>query len=780
MEKRVEDYLNIATVIFVVIDTEQKVDLINKKGCEVLGYQENEIIGKNWFDNFIPERLRNEVRLVFLRLISGEITVADYFENPVLTKTGEEKLIRWHNTVLRNQDNKITGTLSSGEDITERKRIEESARASERRYRDLVETMHEFVSEIQLDGVFQFVNQPFCKAAGYQIQELVGTNFFSYLHPDDSEKTLSHCRLLQESKKPIYNCEYRFRKKDGTYLDLLTNGDPVYDSSGNLKSVLQISFDITERKKIEKALKSAEEQKEIVLNSLTDLVVYHDLQSRVMWTNKAAGDSVGVKPEDLIGRYCYEIWHSRKKACPGCSVIKARQTGKPQEHQITSPDGRIWFIRGFPVKDENDNVTGVVEVAQDVTRRKKAEEELERLNKELAKTNRKLQSLALKDYQTSLYNHLYLADIIEAEFYRARRLGTSLSAIMLDIDYFKSINDVYGYQFGDMILKQFARQLKKMVRRYDIIVRFGGEEFVGICPGINRQQTVTLARRILNALNLYNFGDKKHTVKIKLSIAVASYPEDRVIKGMDLIELTENILGEVKEYGGNKVYSSQDIKKKRHSLSEKGKESAEVTLLKKKIDKLTKQSNQSLIEAVFAFAKTIEFKDHYTGEHSERTIYYATEIARLLDLSQNEVENIRQAAILHDLGKIGISEKILGKKAKLTPEEFDEIKKHPQIGVDIIRPIQFLHGIIPLILYHHERWDGKGYPAGLKGEDIPIGARIISVADVYQALTSNRPYRKAYPGEEAVKIIKSGSGKQFDPKVVEVFLKILSQEKNKK
>lgn len=132
---------------------------------------------------------------------------------------------------------------------------------------------------------------------------------------------------------------------------------------------------------------------------------------------------------------------------------------------------------------------------------------------------------------------------------------------------------------------------------------------------------------------------------------------------------------------------------------------------------------------------------------------------------------------MHDLGKIGISEKILLKKGKLTKKEFEEIKKHPQIGVDIIRPIQSLQNVVPMIFYHHERWDGRGYSSRLKGEDIPVGARIIAVSDVYEALTSDRPYRKAYSEAEAKKIIRESAGGQFDPKIVEIFLKVLEEEK---
>ncbi len=412
-----------------------------------------------------------------------------------------------------------------------------------------------------------------------------------------------------------------------------------------------------------------------------------------------------------------------------------------------------------------------------VKTKEQLKEEARILRRELSKTNRKLKQVSLIDSSTGLYNYRYLQDIIEAEFHRAKRYVHSLAVIMLDIDYFKSINDVYGHRFGDLVLKQFAKQLKRMVRRYDIVIRFSGEEFVIVSPGTDRSRALILAQRLLEALNLYNFGNKEHTVKMKLSLAVVSYPEDKITQGFDLINISDQILDKVKECGGNRIYSSIDIKTNKPPVLEKGEESAQVELLKSKIDRVTRKAHQSLIEAISAFAKTIELKDHYTGEHVENTVQYVTGITKELDLPRGETELIKQAAMLHDLGKIGISENILLKKSKLTKKEFEEIKKHPQIAVDILRPIQFLHGLIPFIFYHHERWDGKGYPSGIKGEDIPLGARIIAIADVYQALTSQRPYRKAYSKKKAIQIIKNGSGTQFDPRIVNVFLKILQEER---
>jgi len=533
-----------------------------------------------------------------------------------------------------------------------------------------------------------------------------------------------------------------------------------------------------ERKRKDEALKESEFQYRTTIDSMADMIHVVGEDLRVILFNKSFEEFNKKAGLDIntYGRTIFEIFPFLNE-----NIRKEyRQVFDTGKMLITEENYRVLdkeFLtetRKIPIFD-GKKVVRVVTVVRDITGQKGSEKELAQLNKELVKSNKKMKELILRDPHTGLYNHRYLQEVIESEFYRARRYVHPLSVIMLDVDYFKSINDVYGHQFGDLVLAQLAKQLKRMVRRYDIVIRFGGEEFLIVSPGAEGPTALTLAQRLLDAIDLYNFGDKKHSVKLKLSIAVASYPEDAAAKGMDLIGITEKILNKVKEYGGNRVYSSADIKKKPALSSAKEKEGNNVNFLKDKIDKLNKRANQSLIEAVFAFAKTIELKDHYTGEHVEKTVQYATEIARALGLSKEEVERIKEAAILHDLGKIGISEGVLLKESSLTSKEFNIIKKHPQIGVDIIRPIHFLHSIIPLILYHHERWDGKGYPNGLKAEEIPLGARIIAIADVYQALSSDRPYRKACPKDKAVEIIKNGSGTQFDPKIVSVFLKILQK-----
>ena len=596
---------------------------------------------------------------------------------------------------------------------------------------------------------------------------------------------------------------------------------------------------ITELEKAESRQKIADEllrktelQQKAILNNIPDIAWLKDKESRFIAVNDAFGRACGLSPKELMGKNDFDIWPPKLAQKYRADDKEVMATGKRKsfEEPLADKEGKIQWLETIktPIYNDQGEVIGTTGIARDITERKRYEERLREarseleirvkvrtaelsraneelrkeiaereklgetlvtdrkntqervcvLNKELVRSNERLKKLLLTDAHTGLYNHRYLEQVIEAEFHRAKRSAHPLSVIMMDLDYFKSINDVYGHQFGDLVLKQFARRLKMIMRKYDIIIRSGGEEFIIVSPDMGLAQSLNTAQRILESVSASSFGDRKHAVKLKLSLAAVSYPEDGAARGSGLVNLADKVLGKAKEFGGNRVYSSLDLKNIKYPAGEKKNNKAlNIKLLQGKIEKLTKRSNQGLVEAIFAFAKTIELKDHYTGEHVEETVRFVTEICNKLGLPREEIEMIKQGAALHDLGKIGISEKILLKKSKLTRSEFEQIKKHPQIGADILRPIHFLRNIIPLVFYHHEKWDGTGYPSGIKGEEIPIGARIIAIADVYQALTSDRPYRKAYPRQKAMRILKAGAGSQFDPRITDIFLKILQHGK---
>lgn len=201
-----------------------------------------------------------------------------------------------------------------------------------------------------------------------------------------------------------------------------------------------------------------------------------------------------------------------------------------------------------------------------------------------------------------------------------------------------------------------------------------------------------------------------------------------------------------------------------------------VVSIRKIVEKQRLQSDTiQLFDTIKVLALALDARDHYTHGHSQQVTEYSIAIAREMGLTRVEVEIIHDAGILHDIGKIGIPDAILLKPGRLTENEYNQIKKHPEIGRNILQPVDCLSDKIPLIYHHHERFDGRGYPEGLQGEEIPLGARILSVADAYQAMTSDRPYRNALTVETAVEELEVNKGKQFDPNVVDIFLRILKR-----
>ena len=733
----------------------------------------------------------------------------------------------------------MIGVIEYVRNVTEQKKAEDALRVSEEKFRIIAESAISWAYLVDANRKMVYVS-PSCKRiTGYSPEDFMANPdlIMNIVHKDDIALLLKQVKKVCDNNEKL-EIEFRILDKNNQIHWIDHVCIPVFDKSGKLIGRRASNRDVTENKNNENELKIYRDKLEVLVKERTvslenEIQVRKNAEGKASSLNKQIEFILGatktgldivdkdyniqyVNPEwalhygDWQGKKCFTYFKDRKSPCPECPMEEAFKTKRAvvseevmfkendRPNQVTTipfqdATGKWLFARVHVDMTEKKKIDQELQryhndleylveertqdLLQETARYKKSELEKSALNRELIKTNEKLKNVSLVDSHTGLYNYRYLQDVIEAEFHQARRYAQNLALIMLDVDYFKSINDVYGVAFGDLVLKQLSRQLKHMVRRYDVLVRYSGEEFIIISPRLDRNVAFNMAQRLLDSLNLINFGNKKHSVKLKLSFSVVAFPDDRVSNGMDLVNLANKVLNKVKESGGNRAYSTLDIRSPLKKGMDRISKAIGVKSLKNTISKLNKQTKQGLSESIFAFAKTLELKDHYSGEHVENTVRFATEIAKGLDLPKEDVELIKQAAMLHDLGKIGISESILLKKGKLTKKEFDEIKKHPQIGADIIRPIQFLHALIPFIFYHHERWDGKGYPSGIRGEDIPLGARVIAIADVYQALISDRPYHKAFPKATAIDMIKKSSGTQFDPRIVDTFLKIITQEK---
>ncbi|WP_051276447.1 bifunctional diguanylate cyclase/phosphohydrolase [Desulfovirgula thermocuniculi] len=363
---------------------------------------------------------------------------------------------------------------------------------------------------------------------------------------------------------------------------------------------------------------------------------------------------------------------------------------------------------------------------------------------------RKQRGLAVRDSLTMLYNHSYLKQALEREVARAGKQGSKVAYLTMDVDNFKSYNDQFGHPAGNELLRQLARLLEKNVRRTDIVGRCGWDEFAVILPGADQTVAVEIGERLRQAIMEYPFPYRELMPggRITVSVGVSCFP-DSASNASELISQANEAMYNAKCNAKNRV--------------------AAWFLAFKELEP-DWPGERDVLYSIGELLAMVNKKDRYTYGHSEKVAYYATALARAAGLTQEEVKKIKVAAFLHDLGKVDIPEEILNKPGPLSDAERELCQRHPVIGAEIVQQIKSLREVVPLIRHHHERYDGKGYPDGLAGEAIPLGARIIAIADSFDAMTTNRPYRRAKTHREAIQELRKEAGRQFDPHLAELFV----------
>ncbi len=359
--------------------------------------------------------------------------------------------------------------------------------------------------------------------------------------------------------------------------------------------------------------------------------------------------------------------------------------------------------------------------------------------------------LANLDELTGVYNHRYFQNTLSQQIEEANKKNTNICLLFIDIDHFKYYNDLYGHSAGDVVLSRFGEIFKQTVREQDIVARYGGEEFAVIIPDISEEEAVKIGNRIRDVIeNTYFEGEENQpSGKLTISVGVSCYPQKAKSK-QELINTADDALYRAKFFNKNRVESYYSV------LEE----------LKSDID----EKHIDLISSIKTLISVINAKDRYTYAHTDRVVIYCELMAKHLGLSENDRKILRYGAYLHDIGKIQISKDILVKRTKLTDEEWEILKSHPANGVEVIKPVATLKEVWPLILHHHEKFDGTGYPKGIKGNKIPFLTRILSVVDSFDAMTSNRPYSKRKTYEEAILELERCSNTQFDPIIVKEFI----------
>jgi len=560
----------------------------------------------------------------------------------------------------------------------------------------------------------------------------------------------------------------------------------------NYKNAILLSIrDITARKKREKTLLESEERYALAMQGSNDgLWDWNLIKNEIYFSERWKSiigydvDEISSSPEEWFSRIHPEDISMVK------SAISAHMEGITHlleiEYRILHKDGTYrWILcRGVAVFDKNGKVCRLTGSQTDITERKETEKNLEKalidlkfalasekvLLDELDKRNKELVELSITDGLTGLYNHRFLQERLEFEFKRIKRYGGNLSCIMIDIDHFKQLNDNFGHQCGDFVLREIAQILRKSSREVDICGRYGGEEFL-ILTSVCLEDTLQFATKLHTAIENYIFKFEDKSIHVTVSIGIADYRPD-IKNRHEFIERADMALYQAKEDGRNLIR----VWKEKPDDTSLSINHIGILELKKQFVDLSRQMRATYLEYTNALVKAVDAKDPYTKQHSQNVSVISVEIAKSLNLNENDIEVIKYAALLHDIGKIAVSEAILTKNDRLTKDEYEILKKHPIIGANILKDIKFLEKEIPIILHHHERFDGNGYPYGLKGREIPLGARIIAIADAFDAMISGRGYKKSISLEDTLKEIKMASGTQFAPEIVNKFIEVL--EKN--
>lgn len=454
------------------------------------------------------------------------------------------------------------------------------------------------------------------------------------------------------------------------------------------------------------------------LVSIGDGVMVVGLNERIEIINKVCAEMTGWTEEEAKGMYYKDVFrlsHENPESDimdPVAEVLKSGITHELSNHaMLTSKDGTVYMLEdsAAPVKNLHNEMLGVVLVFRDVTQKQKQ--------------RRQIEYLSFHDALTGLYNRRFFEE-------EMKRLDTPrnypLTIIMADLNGLKLTNDAFGHHEGDKLLKQAANLFKSYLRAEDIAARWGGDEFAILMPQTTSEDAGRIVQRIVQG------GNKLNTGKGILSIAFGW--ETKTESTTDL----EGIFNNAEEY-----------------------------MYKKKISE--SQGVRGL--TIKTIINTLFEKSPREESHSKRVREIAINIAKGLNLSQHQIDDIATLGLLHDIGKIIVSDEILEKPGKLNKAEYDEIKKHPAIGYRMLTATNEFGSIAEGVLSHHERWDGKGYPKGIKGEEIPIESRIIAIADAYDAMTSSRSYRKtAMSLEKAKQELIDYAGTQFDPNIVDLII----------
>ena len=507
-----------------------------------------------------------------------------------------------------------------------------------------------------------------------------------------------------------------------------------------------------------------EDRHRTLFESLSLAIVYQDSQGKILSANCAAQRILGMEAHQLIGQsFLNERWQvSGEDMLPyppeERPVRKVLATGRPVHGAIlrvvdTLDNSVRWYcVDALPrFRPGESKPFQVATTFLDITRERVALTALREREQQLKLALEDARDWIDRDPLTGLFSHRAFQKRIVEESERAPISGETSAIVIADLDNFRFFNDVYGHVVGDEILRQVAARLIACVRGCDYVARFGGDEFALLLVNTGNVTASSIEERIKNSVFdlTYTPANQHRAIPIALTVG-ATIVGASVLEWHDAINhATERLRW--RKSGGDPEFQADLVRSVAHQAV----------------------AGFSMLDSLVA---AVDNKDRYTRRHSEDVMTYSVMIARELGMDEATQHQIAIAALLHDVGKIGVPDAILRKPSQLSNEEFEAVKLHPELGAVIVSAVNGLESALDAVRHHHERWDGKGYPSGLKGEETPLVARLMAVADAFDAMTTDRPYRKAMEEPKALSILLEGAGTQWDPECVRAFERGLKLE----
>lgn len=546
-------------------------------------------------------------------------------------------------------------------------------------------------------------------------------NWQSMSHPDDLALELPLFEAFKKGENNGYDLIKRIQndKGDFRWINLIIRPLRLYEDTR--EDYLCIIQDVHEEIKALQALKESERSKELLLSHLPGLAYRcrNDRDWTMEYVSPGCKELTGYEPDELVFNkkisfneliepsYQTTLYEQWQQA------ILKHEDFRAEFEIITADDNKKWVLElGQAVYDELGNVLALEGIIIDIT--------------DIKLRDAQIQYLDMHDVLTGTYNRKYL----EIETVRVNQAMYCPMLVMIaDINGVRLINDAYGFKEGDQLIIQAASILKQVCGDEASVFRTGGDEFTVLIPHFESKYLQNLLQRVKHSIEIYN--DKLENPALNLSLSLGAAIRENTSIGFE--EITKEAI--------ESLHKNKLLDRKSHFSS-----------------------------VISSMQATMYAKSEETEEHTERLADYVRRMGQWLNLSQSQMDNLTLLSLLHDIGKIGIPEHILHKPGKLTDEEWIIMRKHTEIGYRIALASPELHTIAPYILTHHERWDGKGYPNGVKGDDIPLLARILSIVDAFDAMTQDRVYRKGMDVEAAILELRRCAGSQFDPTLVDLFI----------